>query len=62
MIVGRNGLRQYCWVRATLVELTSVTRQLLKICIFENFIQRSDEIVIGAIALSDNGMTLLASN
>ena len=27
-------------------------RQLLKICIFENFIQRSDEIVIGAIALS----------
>jgi len=26
-------------------------RQLLKICIFENFIQRSDEIVIGAIPL-----------
>ena len=26
-------------------------RQLLKICIFKNFIQRSDEIVIGTIPL-----------
>ena len=34
------------------MELTSVTRQLLKTCIFENFIQRSDEIIIGAITLS----------
>jgi hypothetical protein len=28
-----------------------LVRQLLKICIFEKFVQRSDQIVIGAIAL-----------
>jgi hypothetical protein len=28
-----------------------LVRQLLKVCIFENFVQGSDQIVIGAIAL-----------
>jgi hypothetical protein len=40
---------RYCAFAVGLGDLR--VRQLLKICIFENFIQRPDEIVLGAIAL-----------
>jgi hypothetical protein len=46
-ILDQNGQEVFFWTSRTDV----LVRQLLKVCIFENFVQGSDQIVIGAIAL-----------
>ena len=49
IVVLRLDLDRYCAFAVGLCDV--LVRQFLKICIFENFVQGSNQIVIGAIAL-----------